>query len=63
MTHYDKTFALFMQPCPCLGPDLELSLRLVALILQMAAIGFGDSLPTAAGRRKCLFVYLFMSTK
>ena len=36
---------------PCLGPDLEL--RLVALILQMAAIGFGNSLPTAAGRRKC----------
>ena len=51
MTHDDKTFALFMQPGPCLGPDLEL--RLVALILQMAAIGFGNSLPTAAGRRKC----------
>ena len=40
-----------MQPCPCFGPDLELVL--VALILQMAAIGFGDSLPTPAGRRKC----------
>ena len=35
---------------PCLGPDLVLVL--VALILQMAAIGFwGDSLPTAAGQR------------
>ena len=41
----------------------NLVLVLVALILQMAAIGFGDSLPTAAGRRKCLFVYLCMSTK
>ena len=26
---------------------------IVALILQMAAIGFGDSMPTAVGRRKC----------
>ena len=40
---------------PCLGPDLVLNTMyvLVALILQMAAIGFGDSMPTAAGRRKC----------
>ena len=32
---------------------LQAYLVLVALILQMAAIGFDDSLPTAAGRRKC----------
>ena len=61
MTHYDKTFALFIQPV--LALVLTSNLVLVALILQMAATGFGDSLPTAAGRRKCLFVYLFMSTK
>ena len=48
---------------PVLALVLTSNLVLVALILQMAAIGFGESLPTVAGRRKCLFVYLFMSTK
>ena len=51
MTHYDKTFDL---PYLCnLALVLTSNLVLVALILQMAAIGFGDSLPTPAGRRKC----------
>ena len=38
---------------PVLALVLTSNLVLVAPILQMAAIGFGDSLPTPAGRRKC----------
>ena len=42
-----------------LGPDLSYScsLRQVALILQMAAIGFWESLPTAARWSVNMFIY------
>ena len=60
MTDYDKTFALFMQPC--LGPDLVLSLSGVVLISQMTAIGFGDSLSTVTGAKEvliCLSIHVY----
>ena len=54
-----KHLPYFMQPY--LGPDLVLSFS--GTDFTNGTTDFGESLPTAAGRRRCLFVYLFMSTK
>ena len=57
MKHYFVLFTWFMQPCPWYWHTLYCGLRQVALILQMAAIGFWDSLPTAARWSVNMFIY------